>query len=89
MAPRPPLYRQIYAPGTVYSAWIEEFIGMHELVALYNRTMHPQFTGRPSRFNMLDKLIRFIKKDGDVWITTYRDIAEYVRGKPAATPKTR
>jgi peptidoglycan-N-acetylglucosamine deacetylase len=86
---RPPLYRQIYAPGTVYSAWKEEFVGMHELGALYNLTMHPQFTGRPSRINMLDKLVRFIKKDGDVWITTCRDIAEYVRENPAATPTTR
>jgi peptidoglycan/xylan/chitin deacetylase (PgdA/CDA1 family) len=75
---RPPLYRQIYEPATVGAIWKAEFRGMYALGGAFTLILHPQYTGRPSRVQMLQELVDFMRSKPGVWIASGRAIAEHV-----------
>ena len=60
----------------VFSIWSAEFRAIHRSGGLFNLVMHPQFTGRPSRLDLLRQMIGFIQGFPDVW---------FCRGSEAAT----
>ena len=80
---RPPLYRQIFPPSAVLSIWRDEFRGMHALGGAYTLTLHPQYTGRPSRLNMLQALIDDMRRVRGVWFTHGRELARWAASEAA------
>ena len=72
--------RPIQPASHALEIWKEEFEGLYEIGGMpYVMTMHPQFTGRPSRMRALAELIAFIKGHDRVWFATCREIAEVAR----------
>jgi peptidoglycan/xylan/chitin deacetylase (PgdA/CDA1 family) len=59
--------------------WQEEFLGIRHLGGACIFTMHPQIIGRPSRLDALDRIIGFVREQGDVWVATCGEIASTVR----------
>ena len=39
--------------------------------------LHPQYTGRPSRLNMLQQLVDEMRDTGDVWFVNGIELARY------------
>lgn len=73
---RPPS-RPIIPNQLVLPLWKEEFAGIYQYGGLYNIVVHPQFSGRPSRVNMLRELIRYARSFPNVWFATGREAAQY------------
>ena len=74
---RPNLNRQIFPPSAVLSVWRDEFRGIHELGGLTMLIMHPQYTGRPSRLNMLQELVDEMRAADGVWFASCADVARH------------
>jgi peptidoglycan-N-acetylglucosamine deacetylase len=69
------LPRHITSPEQVLKVWSAEFREIYRWGSLFNLTMHPQFSGRPSRLAALREFIRWLQSFPDVWFATARDIA--------------
>lgn len=69
--------RIIRTCAEVESLWLEEFEAIRQLGGLYVLTMHPLIMGRPSRVQLLDRILAQIRSSGDVWIATGREVAEH------------
>jgi peptidoglycan/xylan/chitin deacetylase (PgdA/CDA1 family) len=82
---RPALYRQIFPPSAVQSAWRDEFRGIHEVGGLTMFILHPQYTGRPSRLRMLEELVDEMRQAGGVWFTHGAELARYAASEAAGT----
>ncbi len=80
---RPPIYRQIFPPSAVLSAWKDEFRGMHALGGAYTLIMHPQYIGRPSRLLMLQELIDYMRTFPGVWFTHGAELARHAASEAA------
>ena len=74
---RPNLYRQIFPPSAVLSVWRDEFRGIHEVGGLTMLIMHPQYTGRPSRLNMLQQLVDEMRATDGVWFASCAELARH------------
>ena len=70
--------KKISTTDDVRQIWEAEFGGYHRLGGAFVLTMHPQIIGRPSRLELLDGFVDFVKAHEDAWITTCRDIAARV-----------
>ena len=70
--------RTISTTEDVRQIWEAEFGGYHRLGGAFVLTMHPQIIGRPSRLELLDGFVDFVKAHEDAWIATCRDIAARV-----------
>src|SRR5713226_3699390 len=64
-------------PSAVRSVWGDEFRGIHALGGLTMLILHPQYTGRPSRLNMLQQLVDEMRDTGDVWFVNGMELARY------------
>lgn len=82
----PPLYRQIFPPAAVLSAWKDEFRGVHVLGGAYTLTLHPQLSGRPSRLLMLQELVDYMRSFHGVWFTRCAELARHVANLPESRP---
>jgi peptidoglycan/xylan/chitin deacetylase (PgdA/CDA1 family) len=69
--------RTIRAAAEVEAIWLEEFDGIRRRGGSFILTMHPQVIGRPSRLDMLDRLLRHVRGCPDVWIATCAEIAAH------------
>jgi len=78
--------RPIQPNGHAYAIWSEEFTAIHRRGGLFVLTMHPQVIGRPSRVEMLGRLIDHIGQPPGVWFATGEQIAGHLRDRlpPAA-----
>ena len=74
---RPNLYRQIFPPSAVLSVWGDEFQGIHSVGGLTMLILHPQYTGRPSRLAMLQRLIDQMRETSGVWFVNGVELARY------------
>ena len=63
----------------VYDLWWREFEAMWDYGCCFVLTLHPWLSGRPSRVQMLERLIRAMQAKGDVWFATGREIADWKR----------
>ena len=59
--------RAIMTNEHVFSIWAAEFRAIYRSGGLFNLVMHPQFTGRPSRLDLLRQVIGFIQGFPGVW----------------------
>jgi hypothetical protein len=71
-------------PGRVLQMWSKEFAGMHAENGCFMLTCHPFIIGRASRIDMLEDLVRFMRKAPGVWFTTGEAIARWHAERPAA-----
>jgi peptidoglycan/xylan/chitin deacetylase (PgdA/CDA1 family) len=79
----PPLASQanMQGPDTVYEIWRAEFEGMYRLDegCCFTLLMHPQLSGRASRIELLERLIRHIRGFSGSWIAKPIEIAREAR----------
>ena len=73
----PPGGPRIASPSQVYELWSSEFDGIYDFGRCYTLTMHPFLTGRPSRIQMLEKLIQHMKSLPNVWFARGIDVANF------------
>ncbi len=68
----------------VYQLWWKEYEAMRDYGCCFVLTLHPWLSGRPSRIQLLERILRGILESGDAWITNGTSLAEYVRDHPEA-----
>lgn len=71
--------RPIYPSKLVMEIWQEEFHAIYNKGWLFNLVCHPQLIGRPSRIQMLDNFISFIKSYPNVVFSTGKEVANHLR----------
>jgi hypothetical protein len=72
-----PSYRKgLSDPDSVLKVWEKEFDFAYRESSFYLLTLHPQISGRGYRLDVLDRLLSYIGKFPDVWITTHEEIAK-------------
>ena len=67
--------RLMMAPSLVFEHWSSEFNGLYAERKAFVLAMHPQVIGRPSRIQLLDRLIRHIKSHKNTWIARCDEVA--------------
>jgi len=79
-----PFYRHVYGapnqmaePDRVIGQWIQEFDGMYRENGCYVMLTHPHMSGRASRVDGLERLIRTIRGYPNVWWTTLEQFAKW------------
>jgi peptidoglycan/xylan/chitin deacetylase (PgdA/CDA1 family) len=79
-----PFYRHVYGapnqmadPDRVVAQWIQEFRGMYRENGCYVMIIHPFLSGRASRIDALERLIRTIREESDVWFATALEVAQW------------
>ncbi|WP_411826679.1 polysaccharide deacetylase family protein [Luteolibacter sp. AS25] len=65
--------------SNVYDLWWREFEAMHQYGCCFVLTLHPWISGRPSRVQLLERLINDMKDKGDVWFAQGHEIAAWSR----------
>lgn len=75
----------IASPRKVLEMWTLEFEAMVDAGGCFVPTIHPCFSGRPSRAAAVDELIARIREADDVWVATAGEVAAHVaaRGGPS------
>lgn len=68
----------------VFRLWWREFEAMRLYGCCFVLTLHPWLSGRPSRVQLLERLLSGILATGDAWIATGSEIARWVTENPAA-----
>ncbi|WJY21114.1 polysaccharide deacetylase [Fontisubflavum oceani] len=76
---RTPPTRPYTSPEAVFDIFRREFDLAYEEGGVCQLVMHPFVIGYRSRIWILDRLIAHAKAKGDVWFTTHRDLAAYLR----------
>jgi peptidoglycan/xylan/chitin deacetylase (PgdA/CDA1 family) len=74
--------RIMMPPSFVFEHWAAEFEGLHsETGKCFVLAMHPQIIGRPSRIELLERLIAHIRQHDDVWLARCDEVADSLSGK--------
>lgn len=68
----------------VFRLWWREFEAMRDYGCCFVLTLHPWLSGRPSRVQLLERLVTAIIATEDAWFATGREIAEWIRDHPQA-----
>lgn len=68
----------------VYRLWWQEFAAMRDYGCCFTLVMHPWLMGRPSRVQLLERLVRDIRAAGNVWFARGREIAAWYLEHPDA-----
>lgn len=79
-----PFYRHVYGapnqlaePDRVVGQWIQEFRGIYRENGCFMLLIHPWISGRTSRVDGLERLIRAIRQEPGVWFATALEVAEW------------
>jgi peptidoglycan/xylan/chitin deacetylase (PgdA/CDA1 family) len=80
----PPVGTGISAPSKGLEVFTEEFEGLYARGGLFNMTMHPFLSGRPSGLRVLERLIRFMRGFPRVWWAPLSEVARYCSSTPVA-----
>ena len=68
----------IASPSKMLEMWTLEFEAVVATGGCFVPTIHPCFSGRPSRAAAVDELVRRISATDGVWVATGTEIAGYV-----------
>ena len=68
----------ILRPSYVEAAWAEELDAIVEVGGLFNLTMHPFVSGRPSRSAAIERLLERARQIDGLWIAAGDEIATWV-----------
>ncbi len=77
--PDPSVGAAIETPSKVLDLWSAELVAMRRYGSLFNLCCHPFLTGRPSRLEVLRRLVELARELGDVDFRRCRDVAAAVR----------
>lgn len=76
-------------PANVVNLWCQEYQALRKFGGLFLVTMHPWISGRASRIQALETLIRTIRQDHDVWWATCGELAQHhIRNYPSQFQET-
>ncbi|GAA5122614.1 polysaccharide deacetylase family protein [Haloechinothrix salitolerans] len=64
----------------VLELWWDAFQQQYKVGGYLNLCLHPEFSGRSLRIDMLDELIRRMKSFDGVWFSTCADVARHMLG---------
>ncbi len=67
-----------------YRLWWNEFTAMRDFGCCFTLVMHPWLMGRPSRVQLLERLVRDMQATGDAWFARGREIAAWFLEHPDA-----
>jgi peptidoglycan-N-acetylglucosamine deacetylase len=70
----------IESPAKVQQMWTLELEAIRAMGGCFTLTNHPFLTGRPSRAQALDRIIRLAAEDPEIWVASLQQIAEHTRG---------
>jgi peptidoglycan/xylan/chitin deacetylase (PgdA/CDA1 family) len=70
--------------GKVFDLWWREFEAMHRYGCCFVLTLHPWLSGRPSRVQLLEELVRAIQQKGGTWFARGHELAAHVAAHPEA-----
>ena len=76
--PDPTVGAVIESPAKVLDMWTAELDAMRRYGCLFNLCAHPFLSGRPSRLEVLRRLVEFARALGDVEFRLCRDVASAV-----------
>jgi peptidoglycan/xylan/chitin deacetylase (PgdA/CDA1 family) len=77
--------RPLFGREAVLSIWRDEFEQTREWGGVATMILHPQVSGRPMRYRILDQFLTFVRGFDDVWWTTGGRIADHYECCEAAT----
>ncbi|EIM30127.1 polysaccharide deacetylase family protein [Microvirga lotononidis] len=69
--------RALFGREEVLSIWRDEFDQTREWSGVATMIMHPQVSGRPMRYRILEEFLQYVRRYDDVWWTTGREIADH------------
>jgi peptidoglycan-N-acetylglucosamine deacetylase len=69
--------RALFGREDVLSIWRDEFDQTREWGGVATMVMHPQVSGRPMRFRILEDFLKHVRQHDDVWWATGREIADH------------
>lgn len=69
--------RPIFGRDAVLSLWIDEFEATHAWGGVTTMVIHPQVSGRPTRWHLLRDFLRHIRENPAVWIATGLEIISH------------
>jgi peptidoglycan/xylan/chitin deacetylase (PgdA/CDA1 family) len=79
-----PLFRHVYGstngiaePARVLNLWSTEFTAMHREGACFVLTCHPWISGRASRVQLIEDLVRVMRRQKGVWFATCEEVARW------------
>ena len=79
-----PLFRHVYGagnviadPARVFNLWSTEFAAMHKENGCYVLTCHPFISGRASRVQLIEDLVKFMRRRKGVWFATCAEVAQW------------
>jgi peptidoglycan/xylan/chitin deacetylase (PgdA/CDA1 family) len=79
-----PLFRHVYGatnaiadPARVFDLWSREFAAMHRENGCFVLTGHPFISGRASRVQLIEDLVRYMRRQPGVWFTTAGEVARW------------
>ena len=73
--------KTIRSPQEVLNVWLPEIDGIASLGGHVMVTTHPMLIGRPSRLNMLERVIEHLSETG-AWVAPTRDIVAHTNASP-------
>jgi peptidoglycan/xylan/chitin deacetylase (PgdA/CDA1 family) len=73
----PPNHRQFITNSQVTEMWTAELHAIHELRGVATFTLHPQLVGRPSRRQLIDRILDEAETLGEVWYPTMAELAQH------------
>lgn len=76
--------RALFSREAVLSIWRDEFEQTHAWGGVTTMMLHPQVSGRPMRYRLLDEFLTYVAGFDDVWWATGRDIADHYERCEAA-----
>lgn len=80
--PDPHVGSVITSPRTVLQMWSDELDAMRRHQCLFNLTLHPELSGRPSRLEALRALIEYAHSHGDVHFARCHELAADAANAP-------
>jgi peptidoglycan-N-acetylglucosamine deacetylase len=78
--------RALFGREEVLSIWRDEFDQTREWGGVATMIMHPQVSGRPMRYRILEEFLQYVRRYDDVWWTTGREIADHFESCERAAP---
>lgn len=77
--------RSLFGREEVLSIWRDEFDQTREWGGVATMIMHPQVSGRPMRYRILEDFLQYVRRYDDVWWATGREIVDHYEACEAST----
>lgn len=80
--------RNLVTREQVLSMWQDELEITHEWGGLLSTVLHPQVSGRPSRFKILREFLTHARDNKSIWIATGHEVSEHFKKSETTASKT-